>query len=397
MSSRKNRIIRVESEIRSIAPDAWNSCANPDVQTYNPFISHAFISALEGSGCVRPETGWGPRHLVLEDKSGSVEAVMPLYLKGHSRGEYIFDHGWADAYERAGGAYYPKLLSAVPFTPVSGRRLLVGAAKGRRQREELILTGALQFCEQVGASSLHFNFLTEPEWSRLGAHGLLQRRDQQFHWHNQDFETFEQFLATLTSRKRKTIRKERREVADENIHIKRISGRDITENHWDIFYSFYMDTGARKWGSPYLNRTFFSRIGQTMSDRILLIFCERDGRTIAGALNFIGGDTLYGRYWGCVEDHKFLHFEACYYQAIEYAIEKGLKHVEAGAQGPHKLARGYLPRAIYSAHYFADPRFRAAVADYLERERGYNDMEMRALERHSPYRRNERDSALKRT
>lgn len=395
MNSSKKRIIRVESDIGSIDAEDWERCANPDTQTYNPFISHAFLAALEESGCVRPQTGWGSQHLILDDGNGVVQAVMPLYVKSHSRGEYVFDHSWVDAYEQAGGDYYPKLLTAVPFTPVNGRRLLVAPSKNYEEHEQLLLSGALQLCEQAGASSIHLNFLTEPEWNRLGALGLLQRTDQQFHWHNQGFDTFDQFLESLTSRKRKTIRKERRQVDTHGIRIQWITGRDLTENHWDIFYGFYMDTGSRKWGTPYLNREFFSRIGESMAERILLVFCERDGNTIAGALNLIGGDTLYGRYWGCVEDHKFLHFEACYYQAICYAIEHGLEHVEAGAQGPHKLARGYLPYTTYSAHYFADPRFRAAVADYLDRERDYNEMEMEALEGLSPYRNREDNSALK--
>lgn len=386
MSESHGRIIRVESNIASINPEAWDACANPDQAIYNPFISHAFLSALEDSGSVSPRAGWSPQHLVLEDDAGNIEGVMPYYLKSHSRGEYIFDHGWADAYEQAGGAYYPKLLSAVPFTPVNGRRLLLPPSEDSEHREQLLLSGALELCNRTETSSIHLNFLTEPEWKRLGDYGFLQRTDQQFHWHNQGFDCFEQFLETLTSRKRKTIRKERRDVDIHNISIRWITGSDLTETHWDIFFGFYMDTGARKWGRPYLNREFFSLLGERMADRILLVVCQKNEHIIAGALNLIGGDTLYGRYWGCVEDHKFLHFEACYYQAMDYAIANGLKHVEAGAQGPHKLARGYLPRTIYSAHYIADPQFRAAVADFLEHERSYNHMEAEALAGLSPFR-----------
>jgi len=393
MGDSEQIVVRVEPGIASLDAAAWDACANPcgddgaPIRPRNPFTSHAFLKALEDARCIDPSTGWMAQHLVIDDGSGGILAAMPCYLKGHSMGEYVFDYAWADAFERAGGRYYPKLQACIPFTPVTGRRLLVAPGPQADYLEDALTSAAIELVNQIGASSLHLTFLTREEWQRLGTIGLLKRTDQQFHWLNEDYGTFGDFLDQLTARKRKAIRKERREALAEDIDIEWLTGADLDESHWDTFYDFYMDTGARKWGSPYLNRSFFSRIGETMADQILLILARRAGRTIAGALNFIGSDTLYGRYWGCNEDHRFLHFELCYYQAIDYAIETGLKFVEAGAQGPHKLARGYMPKTTYSAHYIADPSLRRAISQFLTRERSYVDMENEALARHAPFRR----------
>ncbi len=387
MSDPPTAVVRVEGEIDDIPAADWDRCANPDPLTHDPFVSHAFLSALETSGSATPNTGWLPQHLVLQGDDGSVAAVMPCYLKNHSQGEYVFDYGWADAYERAGGRYYPKLQTSVPFTPATGRRLLVGDAENAENLRSMLLNAGIQLTERIGASSLHFTFLKQDEWDQLGDIGLLRRTDQQFHWKNNGYTTFDDFLGELASRKRKVVRKERRDaLAGGDIQIDWLTGSDLTEDHWDAFFGFYMDTGSRKWGRPYLTRSFFSIVSETMADRILLMMCKRDGRYIAGALNFIGGDTLYGRYWGCVEDQRFLHFETCYYQAIDYAIRHGLARVEAGAQGDHKLARGYVPATTYSAHYIADPGLRDAVARFLVQERHYVAEESRALAQHAPFR-----------
>jgi hypothetical protein len=300
---------------------------------------------------------------------GSLAGVMPLYLKSHSRGEYVFDYGWADAFERAGGQYYPKLQACVPFTPVTGRRVLAREAPDRETIEAMLVGGARELVRLREISSLHLTFLTEGEWQRYGEAPFLRRTDRQFHWLNQGFSSFDDFLGALASRKRKALKKERREAVADSITIEQLTGTDIAEKHWDAFFAFYQDTGSRKWGSPYLNRRFFSLIGERMRDEVLLIMCKRAGRMIAGALNFIGGDTLYGRYWGCLENHPFLHFETCYYQAIDFAIARSLDRVEAGAQGEHKLARGYVPQITYSLHYLVHQGLRRAVAHYLEQER----------------------------
>ncbi len=319
-------------------------------------------------------------------EDGAVAAVMPLYLKSHSQGEYVFDHAWADAYERAGGAYYPKLLCASPFSPVTGPRLLVRPGVDAEAARKTLLGGALAVCEKTGASSLHVTFPAQADWDFLGQAGLLQRRNKQYHWHNAGYATFDDFLAALSSGRRKTIRRERRDAV-RDLEIVRLTGAEITEDHWDAFFGFYMDTGSRKWGRPYLNRAFFSVLGERMAGQVLLVMARRSGRWIAGALNLIGADCLYGRNWGCVEDVPFLHFELCYYQAIEYAIQAGLARVEAGAQGEHKIARGYLPTPVYSAHWIADPALRGPVADFLERERWAVESEMEWLEEeYSPFR-----------
>ncbi|EDP61419.1 hypothetical protein BAL199_20195 [alpha proteobacterium BAL199] len=374
--------VKVVAGIKDVPAVDWDACAG----TANPFLSHAFLSALEDSGSVAAEAGWLPRHLIVEDPTGRVVGAMPLYLKGHSHGEYVFDWGWADAYERAGGRYYPKLLSAVPFTPVPGPRMLVRPGIDRATVEEILAGGIIGLLERLGASSAHINFLPRAQWERLGGFGFLQRTGLQFHWSNDGYEDFDAFLAALSSRKRKAIRKERRAVAESGLTIRRLVGSDIEDRHWDAFFHFYIDTSDRKWGSPYLNRRFFALLSERLAERVLLVVAERDGTPVAGALNLIGDDTLYGRNWGCTEDYRFLHFEACYYQAIDFAIERGLAKVEAGAQGPHKLQRGYLPVETYSAHYIADPRLRDAVADFVVRERRQVLHEMAMIEADSPFR-----------
>lgn len=375
--------VRVNRRIADIGKAAWEACAAP---SGNPFVAYDFLEVLEQSGCAVERTGWGPQHLAIEDEAGEVGAVMPLYLKSHSQGEYIFDHSWADAYERAGGRYYPKLLSAAPFTPATGPRLLVRPDVPVQAGYEMLLGGVLTLCQQMGVSSVHINFPPKAEWDWLGAQGLAQRQGQQYHWFNRGYGTFDDFLADLSSGRRKTIRRERRD-AQAGLEILQLTGADLTEDAWDAFYGFYMDTGSRKWGQPYLNRLFFSLLGERMADRVLLIMARRDGRWIAGALNLIGDDALYGRNWGCVEDVPFLHFELCYYQAIEWAIGRGLARVEAGAQGQHKIARGYLPTPVYSAHYIADPALRGPVEDFVAREKAAVDGEMEWLaEEYSPFR-----------
>jgi predicted N-acyltransferase len=386
------RVVRIVPRIADVCASDWDACASGDMDSTcqgNPLISHAFLSALEESGSATRQTGWLPRHLLFEDGDGTLAACMPCYLKAHSQGEYVFDHGWAEAYEYAGGRYYPKLQVSVPFTPVTGRRLLVRAGSGRAERETVLLQAGTTLAAELGVSSLHITFLTREEWELAGRQGFLKRTDQQFHWRNENFGSFEDFLGALTSRKRKAIRRERREALVNGIEIEWLTGRDLTEAHWDAFFAFYQETGSRKWGSPYLNRRCFSLFGETMADRVLLVLAKRAGRYIAGALNFIGADTLYGRYWGGIEDHPCLHFEVCYYQAIDFAIAHRLACVEAGAQGAHKLARGYLPVETYSAHWIADQGLRRAVADYLRRERRAVAHERALLTEESPYRHSE--------
>ena len=367
--------IRVVPAIADVPAAAWEACANPQAncqgRAYNPFISHAFLSALETSGSATRRTGWQPQHLIAETQDGTILGAVPAYLKSHSRGEYVFDAGWAEAYERAGGSYYPKVQVCVPFTPATGRRLLVPPGENAGQVRQGLASGLIELAKLRDASSVHVTFAPEDEWRLLGELGYLQRNDQQFHWENANYATFEDFLGALAARKRKAIRRERREALQPGIEIAWLTGSDLTESVWDTFFAFYMETGSRKWGRPYLTRQFYSLIGQTMQQSILLVMAKRAGRFIAGAINFIGSDALYGRHWGAVEHHPFLHFELCYYQAIDFAIQNRLARVEAGAQGEHKLARGYMPVATHSAHYIADPALRRAIADYLKRERAY--------------------------
>ena len=376
--------VRVHREIAEIGREAWDACAAP---TGDPFVSYDFLSILEESGCVAARTGWAPQHLSVEDDNGGVAGVMPLYLKSHSQGEYVFDHAWADAYERAGGRYYPKLQCSSPFSPVTGSRLIVRPDIDADEGRSALLGGALTLCQRMDASSLHVTFPNAEEWAWMGQRGLLLRQDQQYHWENAGYATFDDFLAKLSSNRRKTIRRERRDAQD-GMEIVALTGDELTEAHWDAFFGFYMDTGSRKWGRPYLNRAFYSLLGQRMADQVILLMARRPGGPwIAGALNLLGRDCLYGRHWGCAEDVPFLHFELCYYQAIEHAIRLGLPRVEAGAQGQHKIARGYLPSAVYSAHWIADPMLRKPVADYLDREREavVSDMQMLS-EEYSPFR-----------
>jgi predicted N-acyltransferase len=380
--------IKVVPSILDVPAAQWDACANPEEISYNPFISHDFLSSLEKSHSVSARTGWQPQHLVIEGADGTAAAIAPAYLKSHSRGEYVFDRGWAEAYERAGGDYYPKLQVSVPFTPATGRRLLVRPGPQAGELQRTLAAGLVALCRQRKASSVHVTFMPEAEWDQLGQHGFLQRTDRQFHWHNADYATFDEFLGALSARKRKVIKRERRDAVPEGISVHWLTGSDLTESVWDAFFAFYMETGSRKWGRPYLTREFYSLIGQRMADRILLVMAKRAGRWIAGAINFVGANTLFGRHWGAIEHHPFLHFECCYYQAIDYAIAHKLACVEAGAQGEHKLFRGYLPTTTYSAHYIADPGLRRAIADYLQRERAYVDADVQELEAHAPFRKN---------
>ena len=398
------------SSISQIAAPEWDACANPasdphslesldtlasscpsgaestgSRHPYNPFVSHAFFSALEASKSACARTGWGPRHL-LAKRDGKIAGIVPCYLKSHSQGEYVFDRGWADAYERAGGQYYPKLQASVPFTPATGPRLLIANDTDRERIATALAGGLVGLCDATEASSVHVTFAREAEWKFLAEYGFLQRTDQQFHWHNQGYGTFDDFLATLNSRHRKAIKRERRDALASGITIHALTGSDITEDAWDAFFEFYMETGSRKWGRPYLTRTFFSLIGESMAKDVLLVMAKRNGSWIAGAINFIGGDTLFGRNWGAIEHHPFLHFEVCYYQAIDFAIARGLKTVEAGAQGEHKIARGYLPQTTVSAHYIADTGLRRAIDEYLKRERAYVAEAGRELTEAGPFR-----------
>jgi predicted N-acyltransferase len=362
----------------------WKALRAPPMSPYNPFVSHAFLSALEDSGSAEPETGWIGSHLILRDSNGVVEAALPAYLKMHSYGEYVFDHAWADAYERAGGRYYPKLQSSIPFTPASAPKLLTRGKPSGAQA--LLAEGSKAVVDKLGLSSAHITFVSDAEAQLLEAHDFLTRHDQQFHWYNDGYASFADFAAALASRKRKQIRKERREALANDIKIEWLSGKDLREEHWDAFFVFYQDTGARKWGQPYLTRSFFSLIGERMAEDIVLIMAKRAGRYVAGALNFKGSDALYGRNWGCTEHHPFLHFEVCYYQAIDYAIANKLDRVEAGAQGAHKLARGYVPAITTSMHYIPNESFRRAVSDYLAGEREQVMFDAQYLEQRTPFR-----------
>ncbi|MEM8786180.1 MAG: GNAT family N-acetyltransferase [Pseudomonadota bacterium] len=385
-----NVLIKTVRSIEEIGEEAWSRAvqAAPG-EADNPFLTYGFLHSLEVSGSVGEQTGWVPFHLVMADGDGQTLGLAPQYLKTHSYGEYVFDHAWADAYERAGGRYYPKLQISIPFTPASGRRFLVPPGPDREARERALALGATKVAEEAGVSSLHTTFIDKDSATRLARINdgsvFLKRTDQQFHWENRDYNSFDGFLSDLASRKRKNIRKERAQALSDGVTIRWLKGAEITEAHWDAFFDFYMDTGARKWGTPYLTREFFSEAGTRMGDKVLLFLCERNGTPIGGALNFVGSDTLYGRYWGAREHQSCLHFEACYYQAIDYAIEHKLRFVEAGAQGPHKLARGYLPVTTMSLHWVRDPGFREAIARYLEVEREDVDRANAMLAAHGPF------------
>lgn len=374
--------IRTLQSISEISENVWNAC----LQTDHPFVTHQFLKALEDSGSATAEAGWMPYHLVLE-QDGAVLGVAPMYVKGHSQGEYVFDHSWAHAYQRAGGSYYPKLQLSVPFSPVTGPRLLVPPGERQKQRKLMLLKGAQQVANQLNISSVHLTFLPDEERDLMAEAGYLVRTGEQFHWVNNDYSDFDDFLNQLSSRKRKAIRKERKGALENDLEFEILSGSDISEDHWNAFFNFYIDTGNRKWGSPYLTRAFFSQLGETLGEAVVLFMVKRAGRYIAGALNLKSTECLYGRYWGCIEDHRFLHFETCYYRAIDYAISHGISRVEAGAQGPHKLARGYLPTKTYSGHWMRDPGFHDAVGDFLVAESREVDAEIHYLEKRSPFRR----------
>jgi predicted N-acyltransferase len=386
MSTAVSGKVEVVPRVADVPADAWDACANADPATFNPFVSHAFLKALEDAGTVGGRTGWTPRHLVLT-VGGEIKGCAPCYLKSHSQGEYMFDHSWADAFMQAGGRYYPKLQIAVPFTPVPGARLLTLPGPGREASETMLATAATELAERSGISGVHITFLDEDQWSRLGARGLLQRTSQQFHWRNAGYGTFDDYLASLASRKRKATRKEREQALAGGLTVEWLRGREITEAHWDTFFTFYMNTGSRKWGRPYLNRKFFSLLGASaIGETCLLMFARKGARPIAGSFHLVGGDCLFGRYWGATEHRPFLHFEMCYYQAIDYAIQHRLARVEAGAQGEHKLARGYLPTKTYSVHHICDPALRRAIAAFLERERAHVEAACEQLTEYGPYR-----------
>lgn len=391
MDGRESEMVEIAvlSTIEEIGAADWDACAAPEAadggRALQPFLTHRFLSAFEASGSVDARTGWAPRHLAAR-AGGALIGVSPMYLKGHSQGEYIFDHAWAHAFERAGGEYYPKLLCAVPFTPVSGPRFLTRPGVARETAAAALIEGATQLATQGGLSSIHWNFCSAEDAELGAAMGLLRRSGQQFHWLDAGYGDFDGFLASLSSRKRKQLRRERATAMEGGVEIVALAGGDIEPAHWDAFWQFYQDTGARKWGSPYLTRDFFSIAHQTLRDDMLLIMARRNGEWVAGALNVIGRDALFGRYWGCTEHHPSLHFEICYHRAIDWALAHGLTRVEAGAQGEHKLARGYLPVETHSLHWIGNPSFRRAVADYLDHERAAVDEDIAVLSAHSPFR-----------
>lgn len=386
--------IRIEHSFTAIAPVNWGRLAGASKEhagvPYNPFLSHAYLSALEESGSATAETGWLGQHLLMEDADGFLRGALVCYMKNHSQGEYVFDHGWANAFERAGGRYYPKLQCSVPFTPVTGPRLLSAQSCAAQPVRDALAAGLQELTRRHGVSSAHVTFVPPEEMPTFERAGFLHRTDQQFHFTNEGYHSYDDFLATLQSRKRKALKKERRTAVENGITIDWLTGSDLTEGIWDQFFAFYTDTGGRKWGRPYLTRSFYTLIGERMADDILLVMAKRGGRYIAGAINFIGTDALYGRHWGCIEDHPLLHFEVCYHQAIDFAIARGLRRVEAGAQGEHKLARGYMPVTTHSAHFIAHPGLARAVADYLEQERRDVEETGEYLAEHGPFRRGER-------
>ena len=376
------------AKISDIDPEEWDNClSGPIRQPGAPFLSHAFLNALEISQSADSKTGWLPRHLILRKETNELVAACPLYVKSHSQGEYVFDQNWAQAFERAGGDYYPKLQCAVPFSPVTGPRLLASTdAADHSEYRNRLAQGLIDITKRMQLSSVHVTFCTKADAELLKDHGFLIRHDTQFHWENNNYKDFEEFLGALTSRKRKNIRKERRFISESEIHIKMLTGKDIELQHWDAFFKFYVDTYDKKWGYPYLTRDFFTQLSATMASQVLLILAYRDGKPIAGAINFFDDRALYGRNWGCCEEHKYLHFETCYYAAIDFAISRKIKRVEAGTHGQHKLQRGYIPRRTYSAHWIENESFRKAVAQYLKEEIKYRTHEASVLEEFTPFR-----------
>jgi uncharacterized protein len=372
--------LRVVHDIGEIDAKEWDKCLSDD----HPFVRHAFLHALELSGSATAEMGWMPYHLILEEDD-KIAAISPMYVKGHSQGEYVFDHSWANAYEQAGGRYYPKLQLSVPFSPVTGPRLLAPAGPDQKLKKRLLANGTQEIARKLGISSVHMTFTQDEDMEIAKDADFLLRTGEQFHWVNDSYTSFDDFLGKLSSRKRKGIKRERRVENFADLEFETLTGTEITEDHWDAFFQFYIDTGNRKWGTPYLTRPFFSLLSEMMPDPIVLFMVKQDGRYIAGALNLVSKDCLYGRYWGCVEDRNFLHFETCYYRAIDYAIANGINRVEAGAQGPHKLARGYLPVKTYSAHWMQDPGFQRAIADFLVAESRDMDAEISYLQKLSPF------------
>ena len=387
MNDKKPESIVVENSIENIGKKNWNNCANHEALSYNPFVSYEFLNALEKSNSVNGDSGWYTSFFVAKDKDDKIIGCTPAYLKNNSSGEYVFDYSWAEAYQRVGRSYYPKLQISIPFTPVSTPKLLT-KDQNDNDTKVFMLQAIEDFCSEQAISSAHLTFLNEKELKTLQNKKWLIRTDQQFHWFNNNYNDFNDFLSALSSRKRKNIKKERDEANKNGLVIETLNHKEIQEFHWDEFYKFYIDTSMRKWGQPYLNRDFFSLIGQTLSENILLIMVKNNNKYIAGALNFIGGDTIYGRNWGCIEDHKNLHFEVCYYRAIDFAINNKLKKVEAGAQGAHKISRGYQPSKTFSAHWIKDIDFFEAISNYLKDERVYIQENIEKLNEYIPFKKN---------
>ena len=387
MNDKRPDSIVVENSIENIGKKNWNNCANHEALSYNPFVSYEFLNALEKSNSVNGDSGWYTSFFVAKDKDDKIIGCTPAYLKNNSSGEYVFDYSWAEAYQRVGRSYYPKLQISIPFTPVSAPKLLT-KDQNDIDTKVFMLQAIEDFCSEHEISSAHLTFLNEKELNTLQNKKWLIRTDQQFHWFNDNYNDFNDFLSDLSSRKRKNIKKERDEANKNGLVIETLNHKEIQEFHWDEFYKFYIDTSMRKWGQPYLNRDFFSLIGQTLSENILLIMVKNNNKYIAGALNFIGGDTIYGRNWGCIEDHKNLHFEVCYYRAIDFAINNKLKKVEAGAQGAHKISRGYQPSKTFSAHWIKDIDFFEAISNYLKDERVYIQENIEKLNEYIPFKKN---------
>ena len=387
MNDKRSDSIVVENSIENIGKKNWNNCANHEALSYNPFVSYEFLNALEKSNSVNGDSGWYTSFFVAKDKDDKIIGCTPAYLKNNSSGEYVFDYSWAEAYQRVGRSYYPKLQISIPFTPVSTPKLLT-KDQHDIDAKVFMLQAIEDFCSEHAISSAHLTFLNEKELNTLQNKKWLIRTDQQFHWFNDNYNDFNDFLSDLSSRKRKNIKKERDEANKNGLVIEALNHKEIQEFHWDEFYKFYIDTSMRKWGQPYLNRDFFSLIGQTLSESILLIMVKNNNKYIAGALNFIGGDTIYGRNWGCIEDHKNLHFEVCYYRAIDFAINNKLKKVEAGAQGAHKISRGYQPSKTFSAHWIKDIDFYEAISNYLKDERVYIQENIEKLNEYIPFKKN---------